>query len=177
MIRPPATPAPRGKKLPQQQSDFTAEGAPPPSDVVAPATPRRSGPNVSRVPAGIPGAHHRAPTGKRRMQHLAMATLLVSVPMFASADDRDVEGKEDRGAMSFQALSHRDDSKSWRGGESDSRSFKLGSDDDEREGRHREKREGDDDIKSAVPEPGAAALLLAGLTAVGFVVRRRRHPG
>ena len=176
MIRPPVTPAIRSKKLPQQQSDFTAEGAPPPGEVAVPATPRRSGPNVSRVPAGIPGAHHRAPTGKRRLQHLAMAALLVSVPMVAAANDRDVEDKEDRGAMSFQALSHRDDSKSWRVGDSDTRSFKLESDDDEREGR--ERREGDDDkIKSAVPEPGAAALLLGGLAAVAYVVRRRRQPG
>ncbi len=56
------------KSLAEQKSDFTAEGAPPPDQ--AAASPASAGKALrhapSRTPAGIPGAHWRAPTGKRR---------------------------------------------------------------------------------------------------------------
>jgi len=68
MKRPaPARPA-EPKSLAQQNTDFTAEGSPPPGRVagsgVAGALPQRHA--ASRTPAGIPGAQRRAPTGKRR---------------------------------------------------------------------------------------------------------------
>jgi hypothetical protein len=63
---PPRAPGP--KSLAQQNTDFTAEGSPPPGRVAgtgaAAALPLRHA--ASRTPAGIPGAHRRAPTGKRR---------------------------------------------------------------------------------------------------------------
>jgi hypothetical protein len=68
-MKPPA-PAriPKAKSLAQQNTDFTSEGAPPPGQVagtgvIAKPSLRHA---PSRTPAGIPGAHRRAPTGKRR---------------------------------------------------------------------------------------------------------------
>lgn len=72
-MKPPA-PArmPKAKSLAQQNTDFTSEGSPPPGQVAgtgAIAKPSAK-PSLrhapSRTPAGIPGAHRRAPTGKRR---------------------------------------------------------------------------------------------------------------
>jgi hypothetical protein len=67
-MKPPRRTAPVAPKtLTEQNTDFTAEGSPPPGKVagtgrtVAPS--RRPAP--SRTPAGIPGARRRAPTGKR----------------------------------------------------------------------------------------------------------------
>ena len=60
----------RQKSLVQQKADFTSEGAPPPGQVaglvlpkVATPAPRQA---ASRTPANIPGAHRRAPTGRKR---------------------------------------------------------------------------------------------------------------
>jgi len=68
MKRPAPTRPAEPKSLAQQNTDFTAEGSPPPGRVagsgVAGALPQRHAP--SRTPTGIPGAHRRAPTGKRR---------------------------------------------------------------------------------------------------------------
>jgi hypothetical protein len=56
------------KSLAEQKSDFTAEGAPPPGQVAATSGSALPGLRhaPSRTPAGIPGAHRRAPAGKRR---------------------------------------------------------------------------------------------------------------
>jgi hypothetical protein len=68
MKRPLVPAAPKAKSLPQQNADFTAEGSPPPGKVAGAVVPKlpkfRAAP--SRTPAGIPGAHRRAPTGKPR---------------------------------------------------------------------------------------------------------------
>jgi hypothetical protein len=67
MKRPATARSPRTKSPAQQNTDFRAEGSPPPGQVpgtgVATTPPHR--PAASRTPAGIPGAHRRAPTGKR----------------------------------------------------------------------------------------------------------------
>jgi hypothetical protein len=65
---PRSLPKPKSKSLVQQNIDFTSEGAPPPGHVagvvsIAPPALRHA---ASRTPANIPGAHRRAPVGKRR---------------------------------------------------------------------------------------------------------------
>jgi hypothetical protein len=59
---------PKAKSPAQQNSDFTSEGSPPPGHVAGTGTMAKPGLRhaPSRTPAGIPGAHRRAPTGKRR---------------------------------------------------------------------------------------------------------------
>ncbi len=62
-------PKPKSKSLVQQNTDFTSEGAPPPghvAGVVGSITSPAFRHAASRTPANIPGAHRRAPVGKRR---------------------------------------------------------------------------------------------------------------
>jgi len=186
MITRPITPAARRKNLAEQEAEFTSEGAPAPTEGALPVAPgrRRSGPNESRVPAGIPGAHRRAPTGQRRAHRIAIAALL-AVPLMATAGDRDHDHDHDRDRddvkhrshMSFNDLA-RKDSQDWWHGDSWSSKWKFhDGDDDDDDDHKRSKRwphEGHDQPASPVPEPGGAALLLAGLAAIGFVVTRRR---
>ena len=58
------------KSLVQQNADFTSEGAPPPGQVAGLVLPKVAAPAprqaASRTPAHIPGAHRRAPTGRKR---------------------------------------------------------------------------------------------------------------
>jgi hypothetical protein len=61
-------PTPKPKSLTQQQSDFTAEGSPPPGKVAA-AVPESTGSNGKSQPhpSGIPQDNRRRmPWGKRR---------------------------------------------------------------------------------------------------------------
>jgi hypothetical protein len=55
--------------LAQQNADFTAEGAPAPGQVAGLDRPKKATPAprqaASRTPAHIPGAHNRAPTGRK----------------------------------------------------------------------------------------------------------------
>jgi hypothetical protein len=57
------------KGLVQQNAEFTAEGAPPPGQVAGLILPKAATPAprqaASRTPAHIPGAHRRAPTGRK----------------------------------------------------------------------------------------------------------------
>jgi hypothetical protein len=59
----------RPKSLAQQNADFTAEGAPPPGQVAGLESTKAFTPAArhaaSRTPAHIPGAHRRAPTGRK----------------------------------------------------------------------------------------------------------------
>jgi hypothetical protein len=70
MTRPVAVPGItlKPKSLAQQNTDFTSEGAPPPGQAARAigAVPSAIRNAASRTPANIPGAHRRAPTGKRR---------------------------------------------------------------------------------------------------------------
>jgi hypothetical protein len=68
MIRLPRTHAAKAKNLAQQNSDFTAEGSPPPGkvDVSLPVTADKTTKAASRVPASLPGAHKRPAVGRGR---------------------------------------------------------------------------------------------------------------
>ena len=66
MIRPVLTLPPKAKTLAQQNTDFTAEGAPPPGKVGMdiPETAHESVKVVSRAPTIVRGAHKRRPSSK-----------------------------------------------------------------------------------------------------------------
>ncbi len=68
MIRPVLTLPPKAKTLAQQNTDFTAEGSPPPGKVgmSIPDTAHEFVKAVSRAPAIVPGAHKGRPSGKKR---------------------------------------------------------------------------------------------------------------
>jgi hypothetical protein len=57
----------KAKSLPQQNTDFTAEGSPPPGQVSGLAGIKAPGTRhaKSRTPDGIPGSRRRTPTGKK----------------------------------------------------------------------------------------------------------------
>jgi hypothetical protein len=66
MIRPVLTLPPKVKTLAQQESDFTAEGSPPPGKVATsiPDTPHESVKAASRAPSVAVSAHKRRPSSK-----------------------------------------------------------------------------------------------------------------
>ena len=65
MAKPPYIPRPKAKTLVQQQSDFTAEGSPPPGKV-APAVPATSDKLPPVATAKRPGSHKRQPVATGR---------------------------------------------------------------------------------------------------------------
>lgn len=66
MKRPISASTVKPKSLAQQNTDFTSEGAPPPGRVAGVGAAAPATQAASRTPANIPGAHRRAPVGKRR---------------------------------------------------------------------------------------------------------------
>ena len=68
MIRPKSPRTVLAKSLTQQQSDFTAEGSPPPGQVAkaGPVTPKKTATPASRVAA--PSVRKGPPVGKSRWQ-------------------------------------------------------------------------------------------------------------